>query len=335
MSSSNKRIKTCDTYHHLMSRIAHKVYFLTEEVRTRFVEMIRRAADYCGIRLVAWCVMTNHFHILAYLPPPEDIDEEETLRRYGVLKGKVKLQILKAELFAMRQQIEGEQRALRRLEEIRRPMYKIGEFMKIIKQWITQDYNHRYAHAGTLWEAVYRDVAVRGDGDELNRRAAYIHLNPIRAAMIDDFCGYQWSSLAALKCGDEHVLEGMRRIYGNAATAEAIIADHCNLMARLLEQVKLEMARDIAQKRMAGFDIPVDPLTAEALIAQEMARMKKIATAMAMPRKRGRPSEAENLEKMIRAMLAKNPDMRVCEIIKAAGQSRSAVFRCLRRIRSA
>ena len=143
-----------------MSRIAHKVYFLTEEVRNDFIEMIRRAADFCGIELVAWCIMTNHFHLLAYLPEPESIDEEETLRRYGVLKGKSRLKALVAELSAMRNQENGEADVQKRLEEIRRPMYDIGEFMKIIKQWMTQEYNRRYTHAGTLWEAVYRDVLV-------------------------------------------------------------------------------------------------------------------------------------------------------------------------------
>ena len=42
-----------------MSRIAHKVFFMTDEVRNDFIEMIRRAADFCGIKLVSWCIMAK------------------------------------------------------------------------------------------------------------------------------------------------------------------------------------------------------------------------------------------------------------------------------------
>ncbi len=78
MSFSNYRNTSPRTYHHLISRIAHKVYFMTDEVRNDFIEMVRRTADYCGIQLVAWCIMSNHFHILAYLPDSEQLDKRKS-----------------------------------------------------------------------------------------------------------------------------------------------------------------------------------------------------------------------------------------------------------------
>ena len=338
MSASNNRNKSFATYHHLMSRIAHKVYFLTEEVQNDFIEMIRRAADFCGIELVAWCIMTNHFHLLAYLPEPESIDEEETLRRYGVLKGKSRLKALVAELSAMRTHENGEADVQKRLEEIQCPMYDIGEFMKIIKQWMTQEYNRRYAHAGTLWEAVYRDVLVKGTPDELGKRAGYIHLNPIRAAITDDFAGYPWSSMTALRRGDELALAGMRHIYGAAAGQGEILEAHHELMLRLLEQMRLEKAQDIARKRQAGFDVPADPLTTEALIAQEAAHLEVVMAASiedkAMRRTRGRPSTAENLEAEIQKLLSQDPNMSAGALVEATGRSRAAVYRCLKTLRA-
>ena len=317
-----------------MSRIAHKVYFLTEEVRNDFIEMIRRAADFCGVKLVAWCIMTNHFHLLAYLPEPESIDEEETLRRYGVLKGNSRLKALVAELSAMRNQENGEADVQKRLEEIQRPMYDIGEFMKITKQWMTQEYNRRYAHVGTLWEAVYRDVLVKGSPDELGKRAGYIHLNPIRAAITDDFAGYPWSSMTALRRGDELALAGLRHIYGAAAEQGEIFEAHHELMSGLLEQMKLEKAQDIARKRQAGFDVPADPLTTEALIAQEAAHLEVVMAASiedkAMRRTRGRPSTVAKLEVEIKKLLAQDPNMGVGALVEATGRSRASVYRCLK-----
>ena len=88
MANSNNRIKEHDTVHHLVSRIAHRVYFLKESERMDFLEFARRTADFTGIRLLGWCVMGNHFHILVFLPVPEPVDEEEILRRDAVLKGR-------------------------------------------------------------------------------------------------------------------------------------------------------------------------------------------------------------------------------------------------------
>ena len=77
MAASNHRIRETSTYHRLISRIAHRVYFMKDEERNDFVEMMRRVAEFSGITLVAWCVLTNHFHILAYLPEAVEIGEDE------------------------------------------------------------------------------------------------------------------------------------------------------------------------------------------------------------------------------------------------------------------
>ena len=202
---------------------------------------------------------------------------------------------------------------------------------------MTQEYNRRYSHAGTLWEAVYRDAPVKGTPEELAKRAGYIHLNPIRAAITDDFAGYPWSSMTALRRGDELALAGMRHIYGSAAGHEDIFEAHRELMSRLLEQMKLEKAQDIARKRRAGFDVPADPLTTEALIAQESAHLEVVMAASiedkAARRTRGRPSAVANLEVEIKKLLAQDPNMSAGGLVEATGRSRAAVYRCLKTLR--
>ena len=325
------------TYHHLMSRIAHKVYFLTEEVRSDFIEMIRRAADFCGIRLLAWCIMTNHFHLLAYLPMREQLSEDEILRRYGVLKGKTRLKVLVDELAEMRRRENGERDAQERLEAITKQMYDIGEFMKIVKQWMTQEYNRRYAHVGTLWEAVYKDVIVPAEPAKLAERAGYIHLNPIRAAICAEFTEYPWSSFTAFSRGDDIAVAGLRFIYGEDAPVGEIAEAHRELMAKLLEQIKLERALEIVRKRQAGFDMPPDPLTSEALLSQAAEHIKKVqdeSIELKMIRRvRGRPAVRDALEKEIAALLAENPKMSAAALMEATGRSRSLVYQCLKQVR--
>ena len=107
MSNSSNRSKEYDTVHHITSRIAHKVRFLQEEAeRNDLIEMIRRAAVFTGVKLLGWCIMINHFHILAFLPAPIEVDENEILRRYGVLKGAKGAATLEEQLSKLR--LEGE-----------------------------------------------------------------------------------------------------------------------------------------------------------------------------------------------------------------------------------
>lgn len=100
---------------------------------------------------------------------------------------------------------EGREKAkAERVAAIRRRMYSISEYMRMIKQWFSEDYNRRNGHKGTMWEAIYGDHAMslpdEADGyEDIRDVLAYIHLNPIRAAMTDRFDGYAWSSYAAYR----------------------------------------------------------------------------------------------------------------------------------------
>lgn len=280
MANSNCRTKEFDTVHHLVSRIAHRVYFLKDEDRNDFVEMMRRAADFCGIELVGWCVMTNHFHILAYLPQRMEVDEPEVLRRYGRLRGQAVAEMKAKEFAEWRQKGEcGEKRVQDWLARARHRMYDIGSFMKIVKQWFTESYNLRYSHKGTLWESAYYDRVVSFAQSEIAKCLGYIHLNPIRAAAVARYDEYIWSSYTAFRRGDPVAVKGMRIAYGDEMSEEEITMCHVELLDGLLEEVKLRRAEDIARKRAAGYEIPADVLTSEAMIAQAAAHLEEVRVA--------------------------------------------------------
>lgn len=64
-----------------MSRLAHRAFFLTGEERTRAVALMRRVEEFCGVLVLAYAFMDNHFHIYIYVPDAEEIGEDELLRR--------------------------------------------------------------------------------------------------------------------------------------------------------------------------------------------------------------------------------------------------------------
>ena len=287
MSNSSNRSKEYETVHHITSRIAHKVRFLQEEAeRNDLIEMIRRAAEFVGIQLLGWCIMINHFHILAFLPRPVPVNEKEILRRYGVLKGAKGAEALEEKLAKLRQEGEtGSKEAERLLDNLRNRMYRIGEFVKIVKQWFSEEYNRRNGHAGTLWEGAYHDRLVTYSQKDMAECLGYIHLNPIRAAACAAFDGYVWSSYSAFKRGDSVAIDGMRFVYsgenddGREPALAEIAAKHEELLANLLEKWKLRQAEAIAIRRAAGYTMPDDPLTNEALLSQAQSHLEDVRNA--------------------------------------------------------
>ena len=332
MANSNGRVKDYGTVHHLVSRIAHRVYFLKEEERSDFLEMVRRSAEFTGVRLLGWCVMGNHFHLLGYLPEPATLDECEVLRRYGVLKGVQAAEGMKTAFAEWRKDGEvGEQRVAEWLDRQRARMYDVGSFMKIAKQWFTVEYNRRNAHKGTLWESAYFDRVVKRRTEDMSKCLAYIHLNPIRAAASDRFDGYAWSSYSAFRKGEPIATAGMRFVYGEAEPDGDIAARHEDLMERLLEEEKQRRAEEIARRRADGYEMPLDPLTTEAMVAQRAAHAAEIRKSLSELHKargveRRRTARRELREKEVVVLLQANPEMDVPILAERLGVGVSMAY---------
>ena len=309
VANSNHRHNEPDTLHHITSRIAHRVYFLKDEERDDLLGIVHRAAVFSGLKLLGWCIMTNHFHLLVYLPPKADIDENEVIRRYGALKGEIaKKNIIEAIAGWRKTGESGEMLVKKWIDEQKRRMYNVGSFMKIVKQWFTEDYNSRNGHKGTLWESSYHDCIVPMKTREMAQRLGYIHLNPVRAAITDRFDGYRWSSYAAWKAGSKTAIEGMRFVYGEETSESEMASLHNDLLFDLLEYEKMKRVEEIAKRRAAGYDIPADPLTSEAMIAQSAAHLKEVkAAAMRLREEREqatkRKERNELLEKEVISLL--------------------------------
>lgn len=335
MSNSNNRSRNPETVHHLVSRIAHRVYFLEDDERTDFLEIVRRASLFSGIELLGWCVMTNHFHLMVYLPTAPFVEEAEVLRRYGILKGVAAAERMASEFAVWRMEGEiGGRRVLEWLDRQRRRMYDVGCFMKIVKQWFTEEYNRRHSHKGTLWESAYYDRLVARNVPEMAKCLGYIHLNPIRGAASDRFDGYVWSSYSAFRKGDPTAVRGMRFVYGDEVSDSEIVEMHEALLEVLLEEEKLRRAGEIARKRAAGYEMPADRLTTEAMIAQKLAQLEEVQKASIALNSEKMPMETPKLKKesresMILALLSANPDLEVPQVAERMGVALSTVYRLI------
>ena len=83
---------------HLISRIANRAFFLNDEEKTRFVERLWRVATFSCVEVLAYCFMSNHFHILVYVPDPRELSDDELLARIRALYSGTALAELRAAL---------------------------------------------------------------------------------------------------------------------------------------------------------------------------------------------------------------------------------------------
>ena len=79
------RINLPNRCYHLVSRLAHRAFFLDDEEKDRAVALMRRVEEFSGVVVLAYAFMSNHFHIFIYVPSAEEIGEGEILRRIRVL----------------------------------------------------------------------------------------------------------------------------------------------------------------------------------------------------------------------------------------------------------
>jgi putative transposase len=170
-----------------MSRIVGKQHLLEGLDQEVFRKMMWKQADFCGVRVLTYAVMTNHFHILVRVPGKVEIDDAELVRRVAVLYGEERAKGVEAAL--------GLPRAEAVREEYVRRMGEVSQFMKELKQRFSIWFNRRRGRVGTLWSERFKSVLVEDGGKALRTVAAYIDLNAVRAGYCRDpkdyrFCGY-------------------------------------------------------------------------------------------------------------------------------------------------
>ena len=184
-------------------------------------------ADFCGVQVLTYCVMSNHFHVLVRVPDKAEVADKELMRRYRVLYPRpTKYQVQSARLMEAALAAGGVEAEGIRKRLLAR-MADVSEFMKAVKQRFSIWFNRTHGRYGTLWAERFKSVLVEGRGHALQTMAAYIDLNPVRAGLVEDPKDYRFCGYAEAVAGVGVAREGLRRIWagfvGDAAgTAGAV-----------------------------------------------------------------------------------------------------------------
>ena len=246
---------------------------------------MRMMERFSGCRVLTYCVMCNHVHILLEVPPMKvgGLGDAELLARLGVLYSEAFVAGVAKELEDARK--EGDEAMAAEIHKrFTYRMHDLGQFMKGLLQRFSQWFNGQHHRTGTLWEQRFKSVIVEG-GVAARTIAAYIDLNPVRAGMVSDPADYRWSSYGEAVGGGKK---------GNGKKAREGLVRAC------------------MSHKGAGFD---------AEKWKEVSRIYRRAMGMALGRKNGRAEvgEAQHANKNEEEMLASKDNGTVLPDLGMAG----------------
>ena len=201
--------------YHVMSRTAGGEFLFGPEEKEGLRKLIWKMAQFFGVKVLTYCVMDNHFHILVRVKDRQKFGrkfygekgEEHLLKHLKSMYSRAFLDKLKTEIESLRALgLEKDVEAL--LDQFRNRFCDLSVYMKEVKERFSRWYNKKHSRTGTLWQGRFKSVLVE-DGEALQTMSSYIDLNPVRAGIVNDPKDYRWCAYAEAVAGSSRAGRGL------------------------------------------------------------------------------------------------------------------------------
>ena len=202
-----KRIKPVGetAVYHCLSRIVGGQMLLDDLGKEKLVQLLWPLARFCGVEVLTYCMMSNHFHLLVRIPPPTELSEEALQEKLTAFYGPQGVwTVLAQEGLKKTGKIDATIRA-----SVEARQGDVSAFMKEFKQSFSRWYNERNDRFGTLWAERFTSLLVEDSPTALKTLAAYIDLNPVRAGLVSDPKDYRHCGYAAALVGNRRIQQGL------------------------------------------------------------------------------------------------------------------------------
>lgn len=222
------------SYYHCVTRVVDKNRIFGDAEKETIRRMLRRVADFSGIEVLTYAIMSNHLHLLIRVPEAVEIDDAELVRRLRLLYGRIPAHHIAQSLKTLREAGDAKAAEALRGKYLYR-MCELSQFMKTLKQRISMWYNGTHNRQGTLWEDRFKSVIVEGSRHALGLIAAYIDLNAVRAGLASDpgsyrFCGYG-EALGGSATARAGLAQVMQSLEGHASNWRSVSAGYRKFLA--------------------------------------------------------------------------------------------------------
>ncbi len=207
--------------YHCISRTVNGEWLFDDVSKEILRQQLWRVADYCGVRIFTYVIMSNHFHVLLHVPRQEPVTDSELLRRYKVMYPtptkyqSARITVVEAELAR-----NGPEALAWRQRQLAL-MGDVSQFMKLVKQRFSIWFNKSHGRFGTLWAERFKSVLVETEERVQQTMAVYIDLNSVRAGLVADPKDYRFCGYAEAVAGSSLAIKGIRSVSGGREWHEA------------------------------------------------------------------------------------------------------------------
>jgi hypothetical protein len=210
-----------EAVYHCISKAVAAAWLFDDPAKQIFRRQLWRAADYCGVQVITYALLSNHFHVVLRVPIITPVADAELLRRYSLYLDKsdknarARLATIKGLLAA---------NAPKAQEWRRRQLAQMGDvsaFMKKWKQRFSRWFNGSHRRIGTLWASRFTSILIQPTGFASETVSAYVDLNAVRASIVRDPKDYRFCGYAEAVAGQKKAQEGIRSLYGTPPWKDA------------------------------------------------------------------------------------------------------------------
>jgi putative transposase len=199
--------------YHCTSRTVNGERVITDVAKEVLRRQIWQVADYCGVQILTYVVMTNHFHVVLRVPQLTAVSDAELLRRYRVLyPTPTRYQLARLEVIEAQLANNGPVAVLWRQRQLRL-MGDVSQYIKLVKQRFSIWFNKTHQRFGTLWAERFKS-SLLGPG-ALEPMVTYLDLNPVRAGLVEDPMDYRFCGYAEAAAGNRLAQLGLHTVFGD------------------------------------------------------------------------------------------------------------------------
>jgi REP element-mobilizing transposase RayT len=205
-----------EAVYHCMTRTVNGERILDDPAKEVLRKQLWQIADFCGVQILTYAILSNHFHVLVRVPQRLIPPDAELLRRYQTLYPRpTKYQCARLEVIQAQLATDGPEATAWRRRQVAL-MGDVSQFMKLVKQRFSVWFNRSHQRYGTLWSERFKSVLVEPQGKALETMATYIDLNCVRAGLASDPKDYRFCGYAEAVAGNATARAGLLSILGGS-----------------------------------------------------------------------------------------------------------------------
>jgi putative transposase len=202
------KAENCGAYYHLCGRVAGVIgdYPLDDKrVRRRIVEFIRLFAKVYCCRVMGFCIMGNHYHLVVQMDSPRSMTRKELRARASIL---YKEELLDGWLASSWVRFESR-------------IFDVSELMRSLQSKIARWFNFTHNRRGRFWADRFKSVLLE-DEKAMFDCLLYVELNAVRAGLVKRPEEFDGSSLYYRELKDDKWMAPIIEIANRPRRADAL-----------------------------------------------------------------------------------------------------------------